>query len=372
MRPIITKFIAVLLVVGAFFGAQAIKDSKEKRKPKTEVNISTAFVQPAKNKIIPVSILESGRLVAKNRVDIYAEVQGVMLSSSKDFKPGQEYRKGQVLVKINSEDYRANLKAQKSALQNLITGILPDLKLDYPKAFRKWDDYLKAFDVEKSLKPLPEPSSDKEKFFITGRNIYTSYYNTKNLEIVLKKYTLSAPFNGILTDALVTPGSLVRNGQKLGEFIDPTKFELELALSKALISAISVGKEVTVTNPEDPSQTWTGKVSRINGKVNPSTQTVQVFVLVNGDGLKEGMYLEAKIAGKEKVNAIEISRNLLVDDSKVYVVDADSVLSLKTITVVHKSRKNAIIQGVDNNSWVLVKPIPGAYSGMKVFVNIEK
>lgn len=371
MRPYITKLIAILLVVGAVFGAKAIKDSKQKNKPKTTVNTPTAFVIPAQNKIVPVSIIESGRLSAKYKVDLYSEVQGIMETTSKEFKPGATFRKGQTLVKIKSDDFFANLQAQKSAFQNLITSILPDLKLDYPEAYAKWDAYLKSFNRSKSLAPLPKPASDKEKFFLTGKNIYTTYYNTKNLELVYKKYTLTAPFNGILTEALVTPGSLVRNGQKLGEFINPTEYELELAISKALIHSVKIGEEVSVINPETPSQNWVGKISRINGKVNSTTQTVQVFVELKGTDLKEGLYLQATIAGQEKLNAIQLPRNLLVDDTKLYIVNPDSVLGLNEITVVHKSHDNIIVQGIDNGNWVLIKPIPGAYSGMKVLVKLQ-
>ena len=205
----------------------------------------------------------------------------------------------------------------------------------------------------------------------TGKNIYTSYYNTKNLEIIYSKYTLTAPYNGVLTDALVTPGTLVRIGQKLGEFISPNEYEMELAVSKDLIHAVTIGKEVLVTNPENRQQTWKGKVSRINGRVNPSTQTVQIFVELIGSDLKEGMYLEADIEGKERLDAIKLSRNLLIDENKMYVVTKDSTLHLTNVEVVHKSRDHVIIQGVDNGDWILSRPIPGAYVGMKVLVKQE-
>ncbi len=51
-------------------------------------------------------------------------------------------------------------------------------------------------------------SSEKENYFITGRGIVSSYYNLKNLEQRLSKYVISAPFSGILTEALVTEGTL--------------------------------------------------------------------------------------------------------------------------------------------------------------------
>ncbi len=371
MRPIITKLIAVLVLAGGFFLMKALTNSKKKNKPSTAVSISKAFVMQAQNDTVPISIVENGKLSAKYKIDLFAEVQGVMQTASKEFKPGARYSKGEVLVRIKSDDFYANLQAQKSVLQNLITSMLPDLKLDYPDAYPHWDNYLKSFDMSKSIADLPEPQTNKEKFFITGRNIYTTYYNTKNLEIVFQKYSLTAPFDGILTEALVTPGSLVRNGQKLGEFINPSQYELELAVSKTLIRSIKIGQEVSVTNPDNESESWVGKISRINGKIDPATQTIQIFVLLNGADLREGMYLEANIFGQEKLNALEIPRNLLVDGSNIYVVNSDSILTLASVEVAHKSRTSVIVHGIKNSTWVLAKPIPGAYAGMKVTVELE-
>ncbi len=368
MRPYITRILALLILVGAFYGAGLISGSKKKNKPKVNSTIPTAFVSAVINEVVPVSIIENGRLSAKYKIDIFAEVQGLMEVTPKEFKPGATYKKDEVLMKIVSDDFFANIQAQKSVLQNLITSMMPDIKMDYPDAFEKWDSYLRSFDMNKEVPPLPEPASDKEKFFVTGKNIYTTYYNTKNMEIIYGKYILVAPFDGILTEALVTPGGLIRVGQKLGEFINPSIYELELSIGKELAESVQIGTKVTVVNPENTSQEWMGEVSRINGRINPSTQTIQIFVSVVGDDLKEGMYLEADIVGKARVNATEVPRNLLIDNNQLYVVNSDSILVLENVTVVHKSRTMVVVQGISNGSWLLDNPIPGAYPGMKVMV----
>lgn len=368
MRAYITKVIAILVLVGAVFGARMLTDSKKKNKPKANLNIPAAFVVQAKNVRVPLQIIEHGRLAAKYKIDLFAEVQGIMEISSKEFKPGASYKKGELLVKIRSDDFYANLQAQKSVLQNLITSMMPDLKLDYPDAYIIWDAYLRAYDMNKSIAPLPEPTSDKERFFITGKNIYSTYYNTKNLEIIYSKYNLKAPFDGILTEALVTPGSLIRNGQKLGEFINPSIYELELAISKDLMGSVKVGSDVDIKNPENPSEYWKGNVTRINGRIDPSTQTIQIYVSIHGSDLKEGLYLEANIKGKENMDAMELARNLLVDNTKLYLVDSDSNLVLQDIKVLHKTRNTIVVQGVEDGAWVLNKSIPGAYQGMKVAI----
>jgi multidrug efflux pump subunit AcrA (membrane-fusion protein) len=277
MRKSVSAVIAVIVLGGGIYFAGIISNKEKRRRPAPKKSTPTVFYKEVQNSDIPVIIEESGRLVAKNLIEVYAEVQGVMERSKKEFKPGTSFRKGEVLVKIRNNDFYANLQAQKSVLQNLITSVLPDLRLDYPEAYSKWDAYLKDFDMNKSIGKLPETSSDKEKFFITGKNIYTTYYNTKNLEIIYQKYTIRAPFNGILTEALVTPGTVVRQGQKLGELIDPSIYELELSISKSFLSDLVIGKKVEVADAENKEMNWTGKIVRINGKVNSSTQTVQVY-----------------------------------------------------------------------------------------------
>lgn len=367
MRNYITIVLGVLLLAGGVFIAKSIIDSNKKVKPIKEKIVQAVFVETVKNQNIPIRIFESGRLVAKNRMEIYSEVQGVMERTAKEFKPGSRYKRGEIMVRVRSNDYYANLQAQKSVLQNLITSVIPDLRLDYPDAYQKWDQYLQNFDMDKPIADLPKTSSDKEKYFITGKNIYTTYYNTKNLEIVYQKYNLTAPFDGILTDAVVNPGTVVRPGQKLGEFIDPTQFELEVAISKSTLPSLSVGKDVEVIDARDMTKVWKGSIARINGKVNTTTQTVQIFIDLKGKELKEGMYLEAKIEGKAKENAIEISRSLIVGESQVYVVNK-GVLELIPIQILHENQKTVIVSGLEDGTQLVSKIVPNAFSGMAVSI----
>jgi multidrug efflux pump subunit AcrA (membrane-fusion protein) len=290
-----------------------------------------------------------------------------MQTSGKDFKPGSVYSQGELMVSIRDNDFYAQLQAQKSTLQNLIASALPDLRLDFPDAYEKWDNYIRDFDINEPVAPIPEAESDQENFFITGKNIYTTYYNTKNLEIVLAKYRLRAPYNGILTDVNVTPGSLVRPGQKLGEFIDPSIYELEVSVSKSQMDYLSIGKGVVVRDRETAEKKWNGKITRINGKVDPNTQTVKVFIELKGKDLYEGLFLEALINGRYEKNAYEINRSLLVDESRLFVVE-DNTLQLVTVDPVVFNEKTVIVKGLEDGKEIISKPISGAYTGMNVSV----
>ena len=365
-RKIALSIIGGLLIIGSFFGAKYIINSKTTPKPRPEKVVKTVVVEKVKNGNVPIIVPANGNLVAKRRVELYAEVQGVFKAGNKLFKPGQEYRVGEILIRIDAAEYYANVQSSKSNLYNLITSIMPDLRLDYPEVFDKWQTFLANFDINKNVPPLPEMSTDKEKYFISGRGILTNYYTIKNLEQRLAKYTIAAPFNGVLTEALVTEGTLVRSGQKLGEFINTNDYELEVAISKTYSDLLNVG-EVVELKSIDRNKTYQGKVTRINGRVDLASQTITAFIEVKDPDLREGMYLEAHLKAKEEPNAIEVNRSLLLETEQIFVV-RDSVLDLIPVKPVYFSDNSVVLKDVPDGITILSKPVMGAYAGMLVKV----
>lgn len=370
MRNIIVSILGLLLIIGAIYLGDTIANSKNKTRAIPEKVIKTVFVDTVQNGTVQIVIPANGSLMSKHRVELYSEVQGVFKSSGKLFKPGQEYRKGETLIRIDASEYYASVQSSKSNLYNSIAAIMPDLRLDFPEVFPKWQNYLKDFDLEKTTPKLPEMATEKENYFITGRGIISSYYNVKNLEQRLSKYNIRAPFTGILTTALVTEGSLIRNGQKLGEYIDPSIYEMEVALSKTYARLLKVGESV-VLNSMDGLETYKGTVSRVNGSIDAATQTITAFIEVKNESLKEGMYLEASLNAKEEYDVIEINRNLILDTKQVFIV-RDSILDLMAVTPIYYSDTKVVLRDIPNGTVIVSKPVSGAYAGMLVKPYISK
>lgn len=366
-RKIILAVLGVLVIALAVRYAKSSIANKKQWKPRKEKKLVTgAFVESVRNASTPINITTSGNLMAKNRVELFSEVQGIFNTSSRAFKPGTWYKKGESLLELDKKEELIGLKAQKSSFYNQLVLLIPDLRLDYPEAVGKWDEYVSSFDVNQPLRTLPEPETEKEKLFLSGRNIYTAFYNVQNLETQLINYTIRAPFSGVLTQALVNPGALIRPGQKLGEFIDHSVYELEVAINTAYGDLLSIGKTVQLRNVEK-TKNWTGKVIRVNSLVDPASQTIPTFIQVSGKGLKEGMYLEADLTAKEEKNTYEVSRKLLVENDKLFVV-RDSVLDLVTIDPIFFKENSAVVKGLPDGTQLVAKAIPGAYVGMKVKV----
>lgn len=371
MRKIILAILGVLAIVCAVYFGNRLVEKNNKPRPTFKKQIKTVFVENVVNKDIPIILTASGNLIAKNKIDIFSEVQGVLKTANKAFKAGTKYYKNETLLSINSDEFYASLQSQKSNLYNLITAILPDIRLDYPKEFAKWEGYLKSFNLNNKTPKLPVFNTDKEKYFISGRGILTAYYNVKNLEVRFSKHKITAPFSGILTEALVSPGTLVRVGQKLGEFIDPTIYEMEVSINAQFADLLKVGNAVTLTNLEK-TKTYTGKVVRVNGRVDQVSQTIKAYIDVKHPDLREGMFLEANLVAKSESESIEISRKLLVDNNAVYTVENDSVLTLKEIKPVYFGAEKVVIRGLNNNDKILTQALPGAFSGMVVKINKKK
>ena len=371
LRKVILFLLGVAIIAGAIFLAQSFAAKRKFPKPRERKVVTSVFTNVVKNTDIPITITTSGRLTAKDRLEVYAEVQGIFRNSARDFKPGVWFKKGETLLTIDSDEHLANLRSQKSNLYNQVVLLLPDLRLDFAESFPKWEKYVSEFDIEGKLIALPEPENEKEKLFISGKNIYTAYYNVKALEERLVKYRLQAPYTGVLTEALVTTGTLIRAGQKLGEFINPSVYELEVPVNTSYDDRVKQGQIVKVRNIEK-SKSWQGKVIRINSLVDPSTQSIQVFIRLSGKGLREGMFLEADLEARKERNAYEIDRKLLIDDRQIFFVQ-DTVLALAEINAAYFKENSAVITGLADGTQILAKPVPGAFPGMRVQVleNLE-
>lgn len=363
LRQILALVLGLLLIIGAVFAARKIVASKKKPKRQYKEIVKTVFTEKVVNGSIPVTIKGTGQLVAKNKIELFSEVQGVLRSSGKDFRTGVAYSKGELIFSVNDDEFRANIQAQRSNLLTAITQIMPDLKLDFPDVAQKWQDYLNQLDIEKNLAPLPETTSDKEKYFISGRGIYATYYNIKNLEVKLTKYKIRAPFYGVVTESNVNTGTLIRPGQKLGELVSPGIYELEVGINAAYMGLLKPGKKVDVTNLEGDKK-YTGTILRLNGKVEPSTQTIKVFIEVTSKDLKEGIYLVASLPSKMLDGVYEMDRKL-VTNNMVYAYQDSNLVEL-AVEPIFYSEDKVIVRGLPEGTKVLARPVPGAHPGMKV------
>lgn len=304
----------------------------------------------------------TGRVVPLQKIDVFAQVQGVAEARRKLFEEGATFQRGEVLLSLDDDEFRSNLAAQKSQFLASLVRIMSDLKLDYPAAFEAWNRYLKNLDIDKPLPALPEVPEDQLRYFLSANNIFNLYYSIQSQQETLQKYTIRAPFTGAVTQAMVDAGGLVSPGVKLGEFIRTDQYEVQAAVSVEDLELVEVGQTIPLTS-RNLKGAWEGKVSRIGKRVDPATQSVSVYLLVSGETLKEGMYLIGTLSSHTYENAVEVPKGALTRQNQVYVIK-DSTVQLKDIIPLEYQDETVIVQGLAQNDQVITDPVTSPIQGI--------
>jgi multidrug efflux pump subunit AcrA (membrane-fusion protein) len=258
----LTLLFAVLIVSISVTALFVSMKSSPKRKPPIDTRPVISLLE-VDNSSIQLTIPVIGRLTAHEKVEILAEVSGVLKPNSKEFLTGQSYLRGEVMLRINKEETELSLKAQRSGLLTSIAALLPELKFDYPESYKLWNSYLQAFKIDATTQPLPESLNEREKFFVSSKGIYNNFYQIKAQEARLAKFTIRAPFDGVLIQSNITPGNLVRIGQPMGVLVNPASYDLETSISINEVNSIQVGDPADLTSDNIPGG-WQGQVTRIS------------------------------------------------------------------------------------------------------------
>jgi multidrug efflux pump subunit AcrA (membrane-fusion protein) len=367
-RQKIILAIGFAILIASIFLSQLLANQSGKGQPDDQGK-GVAKARPVATRQVEVRDVQAfiditGRLQAEDKIDIYAEVTGVLLPTRTDFKVGNQFSRGALLLRIDDSEARQSLRSAKSNFINTLASVIPDLEIDYPQASEQWNRYLLELNEDEALPPLPKTSSQRIKLFLTARQVYTQYYDILQAEERLDKYRLYAPFDGTLTEASINKGTLVRSGQKLGAFIRSGVYELETAVSTGELPYVNIGDTVMLTTL-GMQQEYEGEIVRINDQVETNTQTVRLFVRVADPDLKAGMYMEGRIKGRLFEQASELRRDVLVNNSQVFVME-DSTAVLRQVQPLKTSDTTAIVRGLSEGTTVIMENNLSSFEGTRV------
>lgn len=322
-----------------------------------------------------IGISAIGRVISEDAIDLAAEVQGEVLPGAVPLQQAQSFGKGQVLFKIDDEEAKLSLYAQKSDFMTSLAGILPDLKIDYPDAYPQWQAYFDALSVEEPLPDLPSINGSQEKVFFSTRNIINQYYTIKSAEERLEKYVVKAPFRGSFIEVLQKPGSAVSPGTRVARIARSNSLELEVPLRTDELAFVSRGTEVKIIDDAKPELYWVGRVRRIGSIVDPATQSVNIYISIRGSSSKpiyEGQYFRVDIPGTRLKDVMEIPRNAVFNRNQVYVVRDSSEIEVQDVRVEKIKEETILFSGLDEGALVVTQPLVNAYPSMPVKVGASK
>ncbi len=341
--------------------AETIRASKAKSEETHEKHVKSVIVTKITNSQIKNEINSSGRVISLNNITISSEVQGRLIGVNA-FKKGTEIKRGNVIFSVKNTDLKHLIDAKKSRFMSLVSSNLADIKLDYNTEYSKWENFFNAINIENNLPDFPEMSSAKEKNYIISRSILAEYLSIKSDEEKLSKYTVYAPFDGIITKSYSDVGGNVNPGTPVIDFIRKGKMEIELTVNTSEINFINIGDKV---NFIENGNTYNGKVIRKGNFVNPSTQNISVFtsIDVEKNSLYNGMYVSATIITKGIENVCKLPRRSIFKKNKVFIINKNNELKIKEVNIISYQGDDVIVENLSNNTLIVIEPLVNIKEG---------
>lgn len=367
-RKLIIILSGLAIIAFSFFSMSFLSGMK-KDPPKSIPEEIVRFVKaaPINYTSLETKIKVGGRLLSKSEIVISAEVSGKILTGQIDFKRGEVFKEGDLLIKIYDKEAELNLKSRKSTFLNKVASSLPEFKTSFPDQYEKWSAFLVNINIENDLPSLPDLNSSQVKVFVSTRNILSEYYSIKGDELRLKKYNIYAPFNGAITEVNMQVGAIANPGAVLGRIINTEDLEMEVPMEIDDAKWIKVGESVTVYN-EDGTEKWQGKLIRKSQDVDVNTQSINVYVSlrsISSKQLYKGQYLVAEFKGIKLNNVMEIQRSAVFNSNEVFVIK-DNRLSKAEIVIKKINERTLFFNGLDEGIEIVIEPLVNARENTKV------
>ena len=323
--------------------------------------IKSVSVMIVNNANIKSEIISSGRVVSLNNITISSEVNG-KLEGNFSIKKGTEFLKGDILFKVRDSDMKLLVDAKKSQFMNRLSLNLADIKIDFPDEYAKWDSFFNSIELGSPIGKIPETATSKEKNFIISKGIMAEYLAVRADEEKLKKYTVRATFDGVVTRSYTDIGANVNMGSPIVDVIRKGKMEVELTANISESQFIKIGNPVSFTNG---ASTFNGKIIRKGSFVNENTQNMSVFAEINSSTelLYSGMYLDATITSSNIINACKIPRRALFSENNIFIVNKENKIEKISVNIVTGEGDNVIVDNINNNTMVVNEPLINTKEG---------
>ncbi|GGB93683.1 efflux RND transporter permease subunit [Dyadobacter sediminis] len=324
------KSLLVLITLSAgIISCNSEAGSTEKQEQKAEHTPASAELTQVKSMRPAKQIGLPGELKPWNKVSIHPKIRGFVKTVQAD--RGTIVKKGQVLAVLEAPEViselsqaKAQLIAAEAALNEINTKYQTSA-LTYSRLVRtnrtEGAVSLNELDIAKA-----RVMTDSSAMAVAKGNVQAarSFLETKS-EIV-RYLTVTAPFNGIITERNISPGALVGPGEGGAKplFIleDNTKLRLTLAIPENLSSAVPSRGEISFTvsaSPEKKYKAVYARSSRTLSEENRSMMT-EFDVENRSNELKAGMYAQVLLNTERTAPTLFVPVTSVVNSSEMVFI----------------------------------------------------
>lgn len=364
--------LAVLLgSVGIAAGLGAMKKPPEKKEEKESIPV--VVVEDNSVETITLNVNSYGLVNPKYHTSLTAQVTGQVTEISEAFVKGGFVKEGDVLARIDPNDYEAALTEAEASLAQARA----------------------ALELERAQKRVAESEWERIKESAKNEFVPTELYlrkpqlaekvarfraaeaGVKRAKRNLERTYIKAPYDAIITARTVALGSVVNFGSPIGELSNTDYAEVRLPVAdKELQFLMQGGIDADVdlvTNFQGKLHHWQAKVVRSEGQVDNKSRMSYLVAEIkdpyglesNNTPLRYGSYVNAAISGLS-VEGVSRVKSHLVKDGKIAVLE-DGVLAYRAVEVLREEGRDFIVKGdLANNEQIIASNIKRPKAGMKL------
>lgn len=303
----ILYFLLVTVILGGLAGAIAFYAFDFKPKMLATVILGapqppeTVSAEAARTDSWQPQIAAIGTVTAFQGIDVTPQVGGVVTEIN--FESGQDVKKGELLVKLDTDTEEAELRSIGAELANTTSELARREGL-----VSKGVVAATELDALKTRKRVLEATLDRRRAEVAQKFIY-------------------APWDGRLGLRDIALGSYLAPGQKIVwlQKIDPVY--VDFTVTEADYGRIAEGGKVTVSLNAYPGETFTGKITTTDARVSDTNRMIKVRAEVANPDLKlvPGMYANVLVdtgAPEQVVTVPQTAVTYTLYGDNVFVVNA--------------------------------------------------
>jgi membrane fusion protein (multidrug efflux system) len=178
-----------------------------------------------------------------------------------------------------------------------------------------------------------------------------------------------APFAGIVSEKMVSPGEWVAPGKPLFTLVDDDPLKVELSISEIAVTYVKQNQRVELITVSQPDKSYGATITRLGAEIGRTRSLIVEATIDKGSELVPGMFVEARI------QIGEVTRTIVPADAVVkrgrrwhaLVVKGTEVEDrLVQLGAAPGPGQVSIVEGVVKGDKLVLEPTEAIVDGTKV------
>lgn len=372
----IRKFVVPgAILLACVFGAVTLLATSPQLEPSVPEPVATTVrvieVQP---RSVQLAVHSQGTVAPNTESELIPEVSGRVSWISPSLVNGGVFERGDVLLRLEDQDYRSTLQRAEAALTRA--------EAEYEHA-RFESERLESLEA-RQLASRSAYEAALRTYRVAEAARQEARASLTQTQRDLSRTEIRAPFTGLVRRESVDIGQFVSRGASVATLYAGDQAEVRLPIADRQLAFLNLPVGIRGELPPElqpavtltaefagQALTWRGRIVRTEAQIDTMSRMVHVVARVDNDDqdspLAVGLFVSAEIEGLTADNVVVLPRSALRAGNRVLVVDAEDRLYYRDVEPLRLYQDDVLISaGLAAGERVCLSPIQTVVEGMPV------